>query len=86
MIRGLLIAALAVLPVHSWYPQSCCGGLDCFPVLCDQLVEDKDGWLYIPTNSHFTAFQVQPSQDSKCHVCLGNFDHRPLCAFIQNGV
>lgn len=84
-VRAVLIAA--VIFVHDWYPNSCCGGMDCKPVPCEQLVEDNDGWVYLPTRNHFHPAQVQPSPDRNCHVCIAKGgDHRSLCAFIQMGV
>ena len=84
MIKVLFAAAL-VTAVHSWYTAACCGDRDCRPVPCDQIVETRDGWLYIPTRNKFTPEQVQPSQDRYCHVCLGQADGRSICAFIQTG-
>jgi len=52
MIHALAFAALMML-AHSWYPGICCGEQDCKPVACDQLVEDRGGWLYIPTGNRF---------------------------------
>jgi hypothetical protein len=43
----VVIAAIPAL-AHSWYPLACCGNMDCFPVTCDQLVETRSGWLYVP--------------------------------------
>ena len=79
---AVLISAIPVL-AHSWYPLTCCGNMDCFPVACDQLVETVSGWLYVPTGNLFKREQVQPSQDLHCHVCLGHGgEHRSICAFI----
>ena len=64
------------------YPYECCGSHDCKPIACDQLVETRNGWLYLPTGNEFTPYQVRPSQDRHCHVCLGQTDKRSLCAFI----
>lgn len=80
----LFIASAAF--AHSWYPFGCCGDQDCRPVPCEELVEDKDGWLYVPTGNHFHPTQVSPSQDRHCHVCLGRPDGRSLCAFIVPSV
>jgi hypothetical protein len=81
-IVAALVAAIPAL-AHSWYPLACCGNMDCFPVVCDQLVETVSGWLYVPTGNLFKREQVQPSQDHDCHVCLGRgSDHRSICAFI----
>lgn len=88
MIRSLALALVLLASqafAHGWYPWACCGDQDCKPVPCDQLVEDADGWLYVPTGNHFTPYQIQPSQDRYCHVCLGVSDKRSLCAFILSG-
>ncbi len=85
MIRVAIIATMLVAPVHNWYPSQCCGQQDCRPVPCDQLVEDRNGWLFIPTGNRFTPLQVKPSEDRYCHVCLGLTDKRSLCAFIVSG-
>lgn len=88
MIRALALAAVMLASqalAHSWYPSECCGQQDCKPVPCDQLVEDRDGWLYLPTGNRFAPLQVQPSWDRYCHVCLGLIDKRSLCAFIHTG-
>ena len=83
-------AGLFLIPIHSWYPNSCCSERDCKPVLCEELVETPTGWLYIPTGNHFTPAQVLPSEDRHCHVCLGGIlgqtVKRSICAFILNGV
>ena len=86
LIIATLLAAIPAL-AHSWYPLSCCGDMDCFPIACDQLVETVSGWLYVPTGNLFKLEQVQPSQDHNCHVCLGRGrDHRSICAFIVPNV
>ena len=89
----LTIFAFAVLVgagpalAHSWYPLTCCGNMDCFPVACDQLVETVSGLLYVPTGNLLKREQVQPSQDLHCHVCPGRgADHRSICAFIVPNV
>jgi len=83
---AVLVAAVPAL-AHSWYPLTCCGNMDCFPVACDQLVETVSGLLYVPTGNLLKREQVQPSQDLHCHVCLGRGgDHRSICAFIVPNV
>jgi hypothetical protein len=72
MKQLFLSAALALMPAHSFYSSQCCGGTDCHPVPCDQLVEARGGWLYLPTGNEFAEEQVHPSQDRNCHVCLGS--------------
>jgi hypothetical protein len=90
MIRLLVVVIVVALVsqamAHVWYPRACCGEQDCHPVPCDELVEDRDGWLYIATGNRFVREQVLPSQDRHCHVCLGLADKRSLCAFIHMGI
>ncbi len=69
----------AIVLAHSWYPQGCCGGHDCAPVPCDQVIETKDG--YRVGSLLFTDPQVSPSRDAECHACV--HDGIPLCLFIQ---
>lgn len=84
MIHFLLVTSL-ITPIHEWYSQSCCGRIHCHPVPCDQLVEDNDGWVYLPTHNHFYAAQVFPSQDRFCHVCIDVNQGRSLCAYVRQG-
>lgn len=66
--------------IHSWYPITCCSGKDCYPVPCDQLIEQTDGSvLYHGIN--FMASMVHPSQDALCHVCLNTYG--AICVFLQ---
>ncbi len=78
-----LLAALALMLVHGWYPQSCCGDFHCHPVPCEELVEGRGGWVHIPTGTVFDDFRVQPSKDRFCHICIIN--GQGACAFIQMG-
>lgn len=78
------LALSLVLLIHGWYPQSCCADTHCHPVPCDQLVEESNGWRYIPDNRVFPFAVVYPSKDRNCHICTNN--SLPLCAFIQQGV
>jgi hypothetical protein len=84
MSKTFLLSVLIL--VHSWYPKACCGGADCKPVPCDQLVETEKGWTYLPTHDLFAWDMVQPSQDKQCHICINPNGNRPLCAFIQQSV
>lgn len=85
----LLFGASEAFP-HDWYSQSCCGGHDCHPVLCTEILEQAKGYL---TWNHFTFSpeQVHPSEDNQCHVCihtLGGYlsnEPRPVCIYIQQG-
>ena len=72
-------ATTLLLLIHSWYPESCCGGRDCHPVPCDEIAETATGYDW--HKIHFTHMQVGPSQDSQCHVCVIG-DNTPMCIFI----
>jgi hypothetical protein len=89
-LAALLILAGSIVAIpalaHSWYPLFCCGDMDCFPVACDQLLETVSGWLYVPSGKLFEPEQVKPSHDHNCHVCVGQGDHRSICAFIVPNV
>jgi hypothetical protein len=92
MRRLLIILAFLLMSspfalAHDWYPYYCCGGKDCHPVGCDELIDDNEG--NVKYNEYlFTKGQVQPSQDNKCHVCIAdNYDgsKRPTCVFTLQG-
>lgn len=88
MLR-LVLAAMFLLPAHSWYDPQCCGGTDCQPVPADSLIELSEGrWRYLPTGNVFERTQVHPSRDGKFHVCIGNKAHdkgRSYCVYILQG-
>lgn len=78
--------AVALLLIHSWYPQSCCGGNECEQVPCDSITETKDGYEWHGLT--FNQYQVHPSLDQFCHACAGHtldMQNRryPHCLFIQ---
>jgi len=68
---------IAVIVVHSWYPQWCCGSQDCHPVPCSEITITKD------------TVAVLQSLDEQCHACdhlgTGGFHHR-YCVFIPQAV
>jgi len=80
-----LVAAL--LLIHSWYPQDCCGGNasvgDCRPVPCESLSEDQNGIRYRDhyLELQFSGPQIRPSQDAQCHVCANRL--QPYCVFVR---
>jgi hypothetical protein len=91
MIRILMISPALAMPVHEWYPSSCCGGKDCHPTPCEDLVENADGdWMYVPMRRYLSKDQVSLSHDSRCHVCIvparGVGAPRLVCAFVLSGV
>ena len=77
-----LISGIAV--AHDWYPVDCCSGKDCRPVACEELHEDREGGI-LYKNFRFVKSMVKPSQDMKCHVCIGGTMEKPIprCAFVH---
>ena len=89
MMRVFLAALLFCVPVsalaHSWYPNFCCNDKDCEPVACEQIDEDANGATY--NGVRFRKDRVFPSQDSKCHACIGKGITGGVgyCIFTQQG-
>jgi len=81
-----------IIPIHTApsgfvYPQECCGGADCRPIVCSTVQDRPDGsvnWLGLL----FPREQVKVSRDASCHVCV-TYDsaagaHRvPHCIFLS---
>src|SRR5882724_1695133 len=58
------------LHAHDWYPAACCSGVDCHPIAsCSELTEGLKGTVDWG-KYHFQDFQVHPSLDNQCHVCI----------------
>jgi len=78
------LLALIVL-IHSWYPQSCCGGKDCHPVACERIQVVDGGFLYqgLDGQVFFPRQVMKISQDDDCHVCIVK-DVSPsgICLFL----
>lgn len=76
----MLIALMASAPceAHNDYPYSCCGNLDCGPIL--EMYTNPDGSRYITIETiqgqrkalFPAAAPVQPSIDDKNHACILN--------------
>ena len=80
---ALITTLSLIFQVHGWYPLECCGGRDCHPVPCEDLVELDNG-DYTYHNIHFRKDQVKPSLDNQCHVCISQGEYQtPYCVFIQ---
>jgi hypothetical protein len=77
----LLFTSSAV--AHSWYPTNCCSEQDCKPVPCDHLGENEKGEVTYRGKA-FSKEKTYSSQDSSCHVCIGN-GGTPYCAFVLQG-
>lgn len=70
-----------IIKIHSWYPAECCSDQDCFPIVCNDIVEKTDN-TYVWNNIIFLKDQVKPSLDGLCHACVTTAD-KGLCLFIQ---
>jgi hypothetical protein len=72
LIAKLLAAAALVAAVpalaHSSYPLASCGNVECFPVVCDHLVETGSGWFYVSTdNSSMPRARPRTPLDLRVH-------------------
>jgi hypothetical protein len=73
--------------IHDWYSAACCGGQDCHPVPCSELIENAKGIIY--KGLQFTKDMIHPSQDKFCHACItdnstfGGTGFTPHCVYIQ---
>ncbi len=86
MMTIAIVSLNLILPAHDWYDPQCCGGQDCHPVPCEELVEQGNGdWKWNVYT--FDKNKVTSSHDSKCHVCVHStgIGKVPLCAYIQLG-
>jgi len=71
---------VAIMLAHSWYPPVCCGGHDCHPTPCAEIVVSHGVWRW-----HDLAFaneQVLPSADDQCHVCHSPGGFGAYCLFV----
>lgn len=66
----MTVVSVALLFVHSWYPQACCGGQDCRPVPCAEIRPIPSGWIW--HGVEFSRLVMKPSPDGACHVCVSN--------------
>ena len=90
LILVAIVFAVKMGHSHDWYDIDCCGGRDCRPVACDQLIEESDGSvLYLPSRTWFWRDQVHPSRDQRCHICTAlppdSAPGRAICAYVQQG-
>ena len=90
MIRCFLILLILISPAwaspalaHSWYPQACCGGEDCKPVPCAEIVALEHGWMW--NKIFFERSVLHPSEDGGCHVCINrnNTAFPGTCIFLR---
>jgi hypothetical protein len=87
-IAVVLWLAVGLWPAHShsWYPAFCCNEGDCHPVPCEDIQEGPTDTVW--NGFHFRKDRTFPSQDSKCHACVGHTTFSgdvPYCIFTQQG-
>lgn len=86
LVKPFLVATFIL--AHSWYPPQCCGGQDCHPVQCKELIPQDNGTVKYKDKT-FRKDQVMGSPDGLCHVCImgegveaGGY---PMCTFLPPG-
>jgi hypothetical protein len=100
LLIGFILTSLVTGAIaHEWYPSNCCGGGDCHPVPCQELVQDQSTrwWRWVPTAESeprwppgkalyfdFAPERLQGSPDGMCHTCVSN-TMAPMCIFIPPG-
>jgi hypothetical protein len=83
----MLVVFSALVLVHSFYSQSCCGGKDCRPVPCEQISRMSNGdWLWDNAYQRVTFFPgaMKVSEDDQCHVCVNDDTIPPMgiCLYL----
>jgi hypothetical protein len=79
-------------PAHEWYPQECCGGLDCAPA--DSVVRQEDGSYLVTARGMVVVIPAdypywRRSPDPRIHVCIRRLRSGAeylVCAFRAPGV
>jgi hypothetical protein len=90
---ALAFSAVALLPsdpaAHSWYPERCCSGNDCFRA--DHVQRLRDGTLEISTGAVVVriprSFPIEASPDGKAHLCVydSGWGFEARCVFLPAG-
>jgi hypothetical protein len=86
MLR-LIALLMLTLPVHSWYPDDCCGDMHCHPTRCEDITSDGVFWHW--RGLEFSGGMVKSTRDADCHVCHdmeGGKPVGPRCLFVRNSV
>lgn len=81
MIVALLAVSL-VLPAHSFYDPSCCGGNDCHPLSDNEVVEAPDGYHWHGMTVPYADRTILLSPDERFHICILPRDPRPRCLYV----
>ena len=92
-VAALMFGAVALLPsnpaAHSWYPQRCCSGNDCF--LAESVRHLSDGALELSTGAIVVrigrGFPIETSPDGKSHFCVydSGWGLEARCVFMPTG-
>lgn len=98
VVEKIILAAVVFVTLcayaiaHSWYDADCCSINDCYPVPADSVIEMRDGWKHIPTNTFFKdekhIKRIRPSKDRSFHVCIvgdANVGYTGRCIYVLQG-
>ena len=97
LLAVTILSAVVIAPscAHDWYPQFCCSGTHCHPVDCKEIQDtgtlNNMGRPNLMWKGYGPFNNVEPSQDSGCHVCLDDhmyFKNNPIptCIFLPKNV
>jgi hypothetical protein len=79
----MLKTCLWLILAHMGYPSACCGGKDCHPVPCEEVIRQGNDWVW--NGIHFKDELRKESLDGGCHVCIAG-NGVPLCIFLGGAV
>lgn len=82
-----LLAASALILVHSWYPTECCYDRDCHSVPCHEISATEGGYVWHSPKFGDVAFARHLAQSPPapgCHVCTTD-EGIGLCIFVPLG-
>jgi len=88
-----MIPMTFVLLIHSFYTADCCGGKDCKPVPCAEIVSTYDGFVWAHQNETiaFGRKLLRYSPDNDCHVCVARPEWSGaspygVCIYLPTGI
>ena len=70
-----LAIPLLLVPAHSFYDPSCCGGQDCAPVADGAVTEDPDGYHFEDMTIPYSDPLIKVSPDDQFHICRPVWPH-----------
>lgn len=77
----VLFAALIL--AHSWYPNECCNGIDCYPIEDNRVKITPEGFV-VDGHTAIPYDKARVSQDEHYHMC-GTMFWPPRCFFAPRG-